>query len=235
MKQSTEKERAEFTDGAWYWVEKEGWHDEPPKIAPAMYRADCDAWYSWEFSGISTEYLKVLEPCVRHEQAARRAQVVPLPKNAITASVMIDDGGERPVYCLMAAYLSEGDALGALSMLAAAPQPPEAEIQPKVCKTEIQTIGCNDHIEQHLETVAAPETAHATVQAAVHANLGTYHRVMAKRAVTTGATDCWCQSCDIAASSIGLRTRMSVCPQCGDKRCARALHHDSVCISPKKS
>lgn len=77
MTASTEQERAEFTDGAWYWVEKEGWHDEPPKIAPAMYRAACDAWYSWEFSGVSTQYLKVLEPCTRHEQAARRAPAVP--------------------------------------------------------------------------------------------------------------------------------------------------------------
>lgn len=83
---TTDQDRAEFEDGAWYWVEKEGWHDEPPKIAPAMYRADCDAWYSWGFSGISTRYLKVLEPCVRYEQAARRAPVVPEGDVVITTN-----------------------------------------------------------------------------------------------------------------------------------------------------
>ena len=159
----TEQERAEFTDGAWYWVEKEGWHDEPPKIAPAMYRADCDAWYSWEFSGISTEYLKVLEPCVRHEQAARRAPVVAVPQEALallrwaefllaTSAPMTSQ--QKEAWPSLQKASDEMRAYQA-SMLAAAPQPPE-QIQPKVCKTEIQTIGCNDHIEQPLEMVAAP-------------------------------------------------------------------------------
>ena len=39
---------------------------------------------------------------------------------------------------------------------------------------------------------------------------------------------CWCESCDMAANG-GLRTRMSVCPSCGDKRCQRAKHHDNAC------
>ena len=39
---------------------------------------------------------------------------------------------------------------------------------------------------------------------------------------------CWCESCDMAANG-GLRTRMSVCPSCGDKRCQRAAHHDNPC------
>lgn len=43
---------------------------------------------------------------------------------------------------------------------------------------------------------------------------------------------------DVAAQSLiagdratngGLRSRMSLCPQCGDKRCPRAEHHASVC------
>lgn len=39
---------------------------------------------------------------------------------------------------------------------------------------------------------------------------------------------CWCETCDIAANS-GLRSRMSLCPQCGDKRCPRAQQHDNPC------
>lgn len=40
---------------------------------------------------------------------------------------------------------------------------------------------------------------------------------------------CWCESCDMAVNT--LRSRMSVCPQCGDKRCPRAAHHDNECRS----
>lgn len=54
-----------YEDGAWYWVEREVWANEPKRIAPAMYKADCDAWYSYEFSGIPTRQLKVLEPIRR--------------------------------------------------------------------------------------------------------------------------------------------------------------------------
>lgn len=39
---------------------------------------------------------------------------------------------------------------------------------------------------------------------------------------------CWCETCDIAANS-GLRSRMSLCPQCGDKRCPCAQQHDNPC------
>lgn len=42
------------------------------------------------------------------------------------------------------------------------------------------------------------------------------------------AIKCWCEHCDTAANG-GLRTRMSVCPDCGDKRCQRALHHGNEC------
>ena len=68
---STEQERAEFTDGAWYWVEKEGWIGDQPTIAPAKYKANCDAWYSFEFSGVPTREVKVLEPCTRSQPVAR--------------------------------------------------------------------------------------------------------------------------------------------------------------------
>ena len=48
------------------------------------------------------------------------------------------------------------------------------------------------------------------------------------------SSNCWCESCDIAEhpNVLGGRTRMSVCPNCGDKRCARAKHHDATCSNP---
>jgi hypothetical protein len=39
---------------------------------------------------------------------------------------------------------------------------------------------------------------------------------------------CWCEDCDVKAHG-GLRTKMSVCPECGDKRCSRAAHHGFPC------
>ncbi|TDF24605.1 hypothetical protein EZI45_20950 [Delftia tsuruhatensis] len=60
----------EYLDRGWYWVEKEGWGDGKNTIAPAMYKAECDAWYSIEFSGISTRFLTVLEPVRRSPPAA---------------------------------------------------------------------------------------------------------------------------------------------------------------------
>lgn len=167
MTASTEQERAEFTDGAWYWVEKEGWHDEPPKIAPAMYRADCDAWYSWEFSGISTEYLKVLEPCVRHEQAARRAQVVAVPQEALallrwaefllaTSAPMTSQ--QKEAWPSLQKAADEMRAYQA-SMLAAAPQPPDAVIKQSLTTQE-------DHIghTNQMVTVVSPWKDHLTAQ-----------------------------------------------------------------------
>ena len=64
-------------------------------------------------------------------QAAPAAGAVAGPPNAITASVMRDDGGEQTAFCLMAAYRSEKDAMDALAMLAAAPTPAaQADSQP---------------------------------------------------------------------------------------------------------
>ena len=133
MTQSTEQERAEFTDGAWYWVEKERWNGEEPLIAPAMYKADADAWYSREFAGISTRYLKVLEPCVRNEQAARRAQVVPqgwrlVPidptPEMIDAADAVDGEYSRRAFG-GAIHMPQSGEDHWHAMLAAAPQPPE--------------------------------------------------------------------------------------------------------------
>lgn len=70
-----QQSREAYEDGKWYWVELEGWHGEPPTIAPACYKAECDAWYSYIFSGISTPYLKVLGPC---ELQAARALLAPV-------------------------------------------------------------------------------------------------------------------------------------------------------------
>lgn len=41
---------------------------------------------------------------------------------------------------------------------------------------------------------------------------------------------CWCEKCNMQANN-GLRTRMSICPQCGDKRCDRALNHANNCTA----
>lgn len=68
-------------------------------------------------------------PWVRYEDhiaalaawQAIAAQAV-VPPNAITASVMRDDGGEAPAFCLMAAYRSEKDAMDAFALIAAAAQ-----------------------------------------------------------------------------------------------------------------
>jgi len=56
-------------------------------------------------------------------------------------------------------------------------------------------------------------------------------RLRAERARTADTKTCWCESCDIATSRLGLRSRMSLCPECGDKRCPRAKHHDYQCTA----
>lgn len=39
--------------------------------------------------------------------------------------------------------------------------------------------------------------------------------------------DCFCMECDIDENII--RTRMSVCPDCGNKRCPKATNHENPC------
>lgn len=75
MTQLTDSERTTYEDGAWYWVEKEGWIGDPPTIAPALYKAQSDAWYSFAFSGIPTREVKVLEPCRRAPAVPTRKQI----------------------------------------------------------------------------------------------------------------------------------------------------------------
>lgn len=91
-----QQSRAEFEDGKWYWVEHEGWSGQPALIEPARYKADCDAWYSIVFSGISTRFLKVLEPCER--QAAQELVVGPCGQCK-------DD--RQPCHCAIDTMLSE--------------------------------------------------------------------------------------------------------------------------------
>lgn len=47
--------------------------------------------------------------------------------------------------------------------------------------------------------------------------------------LTDEQANCWCESCDLAKGDPCGRTRMSICPNCGDKRCPRAKHHDNEC------
>lgn len=49
---------------------------------------------------------------------------------------------------------------------------------------------------------------------------------------TLKSPECWCGACDQAVNH-GMRSRMSLCPDCGDKRCKRALHHDQHCNNDK--
>jgi len=51
----------------------------------------------------------------------------------------------------------------------------------------------------------------------------------AQQPLTDEQANCWCESCDLAKGRPFGRTRMSICPNCGDKRCPRAKHHDNAC------
>lgn len=63
-----------YQDGAWYWVKINGFGGNSI-MAPAMYRANCGAWYSHEFIGISTRFLDVLGPCTLASDIYTAAQV----------------------------------------------------------------------------------------------------------------------------------------------------------------
>lgn len=115
MTHQTEAERAEFEDGAWYWVEKDGWIGDPPTITPALYKAASKAWYSFAFSGIPTRQVKVLEPC-------RCAPAAPVPQGWPSAWRETIERAAEKVKDSCAYQLSDD----LYAMLAAAPQPPEA-------------------------------------------------------------------------------------------------------------
>lgn len=43
---------AEKRISGWYWVRKQGWGTEYEDWTPAMWKPECNAWYSVGFSGI---------------------------------------------------------------------------------------------------------------------------------------------------------------------------------------
>lgn len=45
---------------------------------------------------------------------------------------------------------------------------------------------------------------------------------------------CWCEACDIAANG-PFRSRMSLCPACGEKRCPRSKDHRENCGNPAQA
>ncbi|MEG1769868.1 MAG: hypothetical protein RR311_15460 [Comamonas sp.] len=184
-----QQSRAAYEDGKWYWVEHEGWHGEPPTIAPACYKAECDAWYSYIFSGISTPYLKVLGPCeLQAARALPRAEPVAGQCRFVGDAAWLGCAAEHVRAVLAAPQDWEGYEVRYL--YAEAQRPPAAKEQ--------------GLLQQFL-------------QAAKDAGI---ERLA-----------CWCECCDTVANS-GFRSRMSICPKCGDKRCPRAYHHNSDCSAP---
>lgn len=39
--------------------------------------------------------------------------------------------------------------------------------------------------------------------------------------------ECFCMQCDVEEN--GMRSRMSLCPDCVNKRCPKATHHNNKC------
>lgn len=79
-------------------------------------------------------------------QAAPSASPAVVPSAAITASVMRDDGGEKPAFCLMVSYRSEKDAMDALTLLAT--PTPQADSQPAPIDMVLHCPACGlQHID----------------------------------------------------------------------------------------
>ena len=89
-------------------------------------QAVIDRWDTplWKDVPATAEYIGRLRAALAAGQATATQATV--PPNAIIASVVRDDGGEAPVFCLMAAYRSEKDAMDAFTLIAAAPAQPAA-------------------------------------------------------------------------------------------------------------
>lgn len=76
---------------------------------------------------------------------ATAAQAV-VPPNAIAASIMRHDGGEAPVFRLMAAYRSEKDAMDAFTLITAAPAQPAAQQPHGAAYAALpECLTCSDH------------------------------------------------------------------------------------------
>ena len=78
---------------------------------------DAGPWVRYEDHAAVITALRAQQPTTAQ---ATPAAVAGLSK-AITASIMRDDGGDHPAFCLMVAYRSQADAEAALELLAAAP------------------------------------------------------------------------------------------------------------------
>ena len=96
---------------------------------------------------------------------ATAAQAV-VPPNAIAASIMRHDGGEAPVFRLMAAYRSEKDAMDAFTLITAAPAQPAAQqphgaayaAQQASTVTNYSTLGAAMRaIRQSIQMIGDPE------------------------------------------------------------------------------
>ena len=92
------------------------------KKQPAEQQATCTNSDSW-----NCKYCNKTKTCAALAAGQAAAAKAVVPPNAITASVMRDDGGEAPAFCLMAAYRSEKDAMDAFALIAAAPAQPAAQ------------------------------------------------------------------------------------------------------------
>lgn len=62
-----------YLDRTWYWVKYEAINDVFIET-PAMYQANCDCWYSFEFSGVPTRQVEVLEKCSRLAEQAQEIE-----------------------------------------------------------------------------------------------------------------------------------------------------------------
>jgi len=119
------------------------------------------------------------------------------PPNAITASVMRDDGGEAPAFCLMAAYRSEKDAMDAFAMLAAAPAQPAAQ-QPAQSSAAADTVvleAALRAIHQAIDLIGEPDTE----------RLRTVRRVL--RGAVVVAEDCKAPQADSQPAPVVDRAR----------------------------
>ena len=57
---ATQTNTLELKDSHWYVVEYDVFGSAPVLRAPAMYKKNCDAFYSYEFTGIPTRQLEVI-------------------------------------------------------------------------------------------------------------------------------------------------------------------------------
>lgn len=102
----------------------------------------------------------------------------------------------------------------------------EAEARKPLTDEQISSIGSDVH--EYLEANEG-EWGHVFARAVEHAHgIGDQVGHLHEAILSLRSPECWCETCDTDANH-GLRSRMSLCPQCGNKRCPRATHHDNSC------